>query len=123
MGLVVGVLAVGAALMGQTAARGLRRAMPYLTRISGALLVVVGAHVGWYGWYELRVYAGGSAEDPVVSAAAAVQSRLAQWVDGIGATAFAAILFITVGAVIGARAVTARRAARASAESKADRSG
>jgi len=123
MGLVVGVLAVGAALMGQAAAGALRRAMSYLTRLSGALLVLVGAYVGWYGWYELRVYAGGSAQDPVVSAAAQIQSRLAQWVDGVGPAAFATALVISVVAVIGARAVTARRAARASAESKADRFG
>lgn len=122
MGLVVGVLAVGAALMGQ-AAGALRQAMPYLTRLSGALLVLVGAYVGWYGWYELRVYAGGLAEDPVVSAAAQIQSRLAQWVDGVGSAVFATALVISVVAVIGARAVTARRAPRASAESKADRSG
>lgn len=123
MGLVVGLLAVGAALMGRAAAGALHRAMPYLTRLSGALLVLVGAYVGWYGWYELRVYAGGSAEDPVVSAAAHIQSRLAQWGDEVGQAAFATALVISVGAVIGARAVTARRAARTSAESKAGRSG
>ena len=123
MGLVVGVLAVGAALMGQAAAGALRQAMPYLTRLSGVLLVLVGAYVGWYGWYELRVYAGGSAEDPVVSAATQIQTRLAQWVDEVGPSAFATALVISVGVVIGARVRTARRAARASAESKADLSG
>lgn len=58
MGLVVGVLAIGAAMMSNTAAGTLRRLTPYLTRLSGALMVVAGGYVGWYGWYELRVYAG-----------------------------------------------------------------
>jgi len=43
--------------------------MPYVTRIGGALLVLVGAYVAWYGLYELRVFAGGDADDPVVTAA------------------------------------------------------
>lgn len=122
MGLVVGALAVGAALVGQTAAVGLHRVMSHLTRLSGALLVLVGAYVEWYGWYELRVYAGGSAEDPVISAARQIQSRLAQWVDGVGPAAFAIVLAILVGVVTGARTVADRRAGRAHAP-KADRSG
>jgi len=49
MGLVVGVLAIGAAVMSQTAARTLRRMTPYLSRVSGGLLNVVGVYIGWYG--------------------------------------------------------------------------
>lgn len=111
MGLVVGVLAIGAALMSQTAAGTLRRLMPYLTRLTGALLVVVGAYVGWYGWYELRVYAGGTADDPIISAASEVQNRVTQWVDGLGPAWFAIIFLVLAGASIAARLISARHRA------------
>lgn len=106
MGLVVGALAVGAATMSTTAAGTLRRLTPYLTRLSGALLVVAGGYVGWYGWYELRVYAGGSTHDPIVSTASSIQSHLAAWVDSLGAGVFAVALALLVIAAIAARRVT-----------------
>lgn len=112
MGLVVGVLAIGAALMNQTAVGALRRLAPHLTRLSGALLVIVGAYVGWYGWYELRVYAGNSAEDPVISAASEIQNRLAQWVDQIGPRSFMISLVAVVLVAMGARAMKVRRNSR-----------
>jgi len=123
MGLVVGVLAIGAALMTQTAAGTLRRLAPYLTRLSGALLVIVGAYVGWYGWYELRVYAGQPADDPVVSTASEIQNRLAQWVDGLGAATFATILAILAGVAMASHMVATRRRRRARSLSPTRRHG
>ncbi len=35
--------------------------LPYVNRISGAICVVVGLYVAYYGWFELRLFAGGSA--------------------------------------------------------------
>jgi len=92
MGLVVGVLAVSAALAQPSAARILRSVMPYVTRIGGALLVLVGAYVAWYGLYELRVFAGGNADDPVVTAASHIQSFLANAVEALGPSTFALAL-------------------------------
>ena len=34
----------------------LRRILPYVNRISGVLLVIVGLYVGYYGVYELRLF-------------------------------------------------------------------
>ncbi|AFE14026.1 putative integral membrane protein [Mycobacterium tuberculosis RGTB423] len=51
--LVVGVLAVAAATASSALADRLRRILPFVNRISGALLVVVGLYVGYYGLYEL----------------------------------------------------------------------
>lgn len=113
MGMVVGVLAVGAALMSQTAAGTLRRLTPYLARLSGVLMVIVGGYIGWYGWYELRVYAGETADDPIISAASEMQNRLAQWVEQLGPTAFAAALVVLVIVAIAARVMTASRKSRA----------
>jgi hypothetical protein len=49
--------------------------MPYLARISGGL-PTWGGYIGWYGWYELRIYAGGATRRPNVSAAEDVQNQL-----------------------------------------------
>ena len=83
--LVVGVLAVAVALASAAAIDRMRRVLPYVNRLSGAILVPVGLYVAYYGWYELRLFGGtGSAEDPVVTAAGRVQRVLAGWVYQLG---------------------------------------
>ena len=111
MGLVVGVLAITAALAQDTAARLMRRLLPHVERIGGVLLIVAGGYVAWYGIYELRVYAGGSADDPVVEAAGSIQNLLAQWVDQLGPLPFALTMLLLVGGAL-AFSRLRRRAAR-----------
>jgi cytochrome c-type biogenesis protein len=85
MGLVVAVLAVAAALASTAVATGIRRVLPYVPRIGGVLLLVTGAYVGYYGYYELRLFhGGGDASDPVVDAAREIQSTLVGWLDALG---------------------------------------
>ncbi|MGH3877043.1 MAG: cytochrome c biogenesis CcdA family protein [Actinophytocola sp.] len=97
MGLVVAVLAVAAALASTAVVTGLRRALPYVTRIGGALLVVTGAYVAYYGYYELRLFhADGSPADPVVEAAGTVQRTLVGWVDAAGPLVLAVVLGVLV---------------------------
>ncbi len=111
MGLVVAVLAVAAALASTAVATGIRRVLPYVPRIGGVLLLVTGAYVGYYGYYELQLFhGGGSADDPVVDGAREVQSTLVEWVDAIGPLPFVVVLAVLVaGGVLLAR----RRRARA----------
>ena len=78
--LVVGVLAVAVALASTTVVARMRTVLPYINRISGAILAVVGVYVAYYGWFELRLFAGGSAQDPVIAAAGRVQGTVAGWV-------------------------------------------
>ena len=110
MGAVVGVVAVAAATAGSTLAGRLRRATPVISRLSGALLVLAGAYVGWYGWFELRVLAGTATGDPVIAAAVEVQSALTRALTSAGVTgvAIAAVLV----ALAAALAVLGRRRAR-----------
>jgi cytochrome c biogenesis protein CcdA len=106
MGLVVAVLAVAAALASNTATTGIRKLLPYVGRIGGALLVITGAYVGYYGSYELRLYhAQGDAADPIVDAAARVQGTLSDWLDAIGPIP----LLITLVALTGGAVGLARR--------------
>jgi len=109
MGLLVGILAVAVALAQGAVAGWLRRALPHVNRISGVLLMIVGAYVGYYGVYELRLYhAGGSASDPIVAAAGRLQDHLVSTVDSLGGWPLLVALLVLVAFGLGA-AVLARR--------------
>jgi len=110
MGLTVGTLAVAVALARTSLVHRLRRATPVIARFAGALLVLAGAYVAYYGWYEIRVFRGEITSDPIVDAFGAVQTAAAGWIDGLGvltiALVFAALLVV---AAVLARARWARR--------------
>ena len=76
MGLLVGIAAIAVALARRGVVRGLRRTGRWAPRLTGVLLLVVGAYVAWYGAWELRVLGGGEAADPVIEAAARLQGWL-----------------------------------------------
>lgn len=60
----------------------MRRILPFVNRIGGGLLVLVGLYVGYYGLYELRLIMGTGAnpQDWVIHAAGRLQGALAGWV-------------------------------------------
>ncbi len=98
--LVVGALAMAAALTSSAVADRLRRITPYLNRISGALLVVVGLYVGYYGFYEIRLFtSAGGGEDPVIAVAGRLQGAVAGWVHRHGAWPWTFALALLVLAV------------------------
>ncbi|MBB6343853.1 cytochrome c biogenesis protein CcdA [Nonomuraea muscovyensis] len=110
MGLVVAVLSLAVALARAAAVARLRRLLPYVSRASGGLLVLAGLYVMYYGWYELRVFSGGSADDPIVGTATALQGALAGWLESAGAGWIALVLaLLAVGALV-LRAVRRRHA-------------
>lgn len=79
--LVVGVLAIAAATASAAMAERLRRTLPFVNRIGGALLAVVGLYVAYYGRYELRLFASGAnPRDAVITGAGHLQGMLAGWV-------------------------------------------
>jgi cytochrome c biogenesis protein CcdA len=83
---VVGALAVATAFASSALAERMRRVLPLVNRLSGALLIVVGLYVGYYGVYEVRLFeANGNPQDPVVAAAGRLQGVLAGWVYRHGA--------------------------------------
>lgn len=91
MGSVVTVLAVAVALARGSMVHRLRRATPVVERLSGALLLVAGAYVVWYAWFEIRVLSGRTTSDPVIDAAGRVQSQLSQFVVGLGPVVLALV--------------------------------
>jgi len=92
MGLVVGTAALSVALAQQSLVRGARRLGRLVPTAGGVLLVLVGAYVAYYGWWEIRVLRGGSTADPVIEAAAAVQQTLANAVASFGVVGFLVVL-------------------------------
>jgi cytochrome c-type biogenesis protein len=95
MALVVTALAVAAALLRDGVARGLRRLLPHMGRISGALLVAAGGYLSYY-WY--RVGFGPAAEladDPVVTFVTRFTAEVAQ-----SAEAWGWLLLAAAGAVV-----------------------
>ena len=105
MGLVVGVTAVAVALLRSSAVVKARRLLGVVPRVGGAVLVLSGLYVAYYGWYELRLarnlrLAG---SDPVVAFATGWQQRLAGWVDSAGPVPFAIVFLVLLGLVVARR--------------------
>ena len=109
--LVVGVLAVAAALTSSAVVNRLRRLLPYVSRISGALLVIVGLYVGYYAFYEIRLHtAHAPPSDAFLAAAGRIQGSLAGWVHQHGAWPWVLTLAALVAcALVGALYRRARR--------------
>ena len=66
MGLLVGAASLAVALAQDSFITRLRQFGGLAARVAGLLLVIVGAYVAYYGWWELRVFAGGAGEDAVI---------------------------------------------------------
>lgn len=109
--LVVGVLAIAAATASSALADRLRRVLPFVNRIGGGLLVLVGLYVGYYGLYEVRLLgATGDPSDAVIAAAGRLQGALAGWVHqhGIWPWLVALAALLAGAALVGARRRRAR---------------
>lgn len=103
MGLVVGVAAVAAALARGSLVGRIRRLTPVLSRLGGAVVLIAGAYVAYYGWYEIRSYRGETGPDPIIEAAATVQRALAgavQWLGAPGLLLLATGLGLATGGIV-----------------------
>lgn len=92
MGLVVGTAAVSVALARTSLVGRIRQTGRFLPGLGGALLLLAGGYVAWYGAWELRVLHGGAGSDPIVDAASRLQQWLAANALALGALGFLAVL-------------------------------
>ncbi len=84
MGIVVGVLTLAVALAKDGLVAKFRSLLPIMNKVAGVLLLIAGAYVAYYGWYEVRLFNGsGSADDPVIDAAIEIQGWLLQFVPSV----------------------------------------
>jgi cytochrome c biogenesis protein CcdA len=100
--LIVGTLAVAAAFTSSALATRLRGVLPAVHRLGGALVLVVGLYVTYYGVYELRLFnGGGNPDDAVIAAAGRLQGTLAGWVHQTGGWPWLLALIVLVAAALG----------------------
>ncbi len=100
MGTVVLILALAVATASGSLTTRMRRAGPVITRFSGLLLVIAGAYVAWYGWFEIRILRGEAIDDPIVGALVSVQAQVTRFVATLGAGTLLILTGLVVGAVI-----------------------
>ncbi|MFW6720299.1 cytochrome c biogenesis CcdA family protein [Streptomyces sp. MAR4 CNY-716] len=84
MGLIVGAASLSVALTRTTAVTPLRLLGAATPRLGGGVLLLVGAYVAYYGWYEIRAQRDPATTDPVIEAAGTVQRALSDAVDAAG---------------------------------------
>ncbi|MEV4544407.1 cytochrome c biogenesis CcdA family protein [Micromonospora echinaurantiaca] len=110
MGLAVGIAALAVALARESLVRRTRRAAPLLGRLAGLLLVLTGCYVAWYGWYEIRLFAGaGGVDDPVIDAAGTIQTTISGWLAELGPGTVAAVALVLLALSAGAALLRLRR--------------
>jgi cytochrome c-type biogenesis protein len=96
MGLVLTTLTVALALAQRSLVHRLRSALPVISRVSGALLVVAGAYFTWYGIYELRIRDDPTAAPGPVDTVTEWSADVSQWIDDVGAVRLGLVLGIVV---------------------------
>jgi hypothetical protein len=100
MTLVLLTLTVSMGMARQSIVRWLRSALPHVTRASGALLIVAGAYLAHYGWYERRVRAGQDRGSAVVDVVTGWSDSIARWVAEVGATRLGLLLALALAGVL-----------------------
>jgi cytochrome c biogenesis protein CcdA len=101
MGLVITVLTVGLAFARAEVATKMRRILPYVGRVSGAMLVLAGVSLAFYGWWEVRIQDDVTASDPVADTLLRGQTRISTWITDVGARQFTvALVFLLGGALV-----------------------
>src|SRR6266498_1511821 len=73
---------------------------PAISRLGGALLLIVGGYVAYYGWYEIRLLHGGPPNDPIIDAATTIQRWLAGGLDHLGAPLITAVFALLLAAAL-----------------------
>lgn len=100
MTLVLISLTVSMGMARQGLLRRLRRALPHVTRASGVMLVVAGAYLAHYGWYERRVRAGEGGRSRAVDLVTDWSDAIARWVTDAGPMRVGLILVLGLAAVL-----------------------
>jgi cytochrome c biogenesis protein CcdA len=86
MGTIILVLAAAAALARPGPSARLRRLARYAPRLGGLLMIASGSYAIWYARWELAVYRGDLANDPIVDTGERFRLDAVQLIERIGAT-------------------------------------
>lgn len=100
MALVLMVLTIAVGLARHSLVNAVRHAVRYVNRVSGALLVVAGSYVGYYGIYEIRLQHGSDAGGGVVDQVTGISGDISAWVQRHGAARIGAALVLVLVALV-----------------------
>lgn len=98
MGLVLAVLTLAVAFAKQGLVHAMRRFLPYVTRVSGILLVVAGVYVMYYGYWEIQINNDNldAATPPLQSWQGTIQS----WINDYGTARLGIIFGVVIAAAV-----------------------
>jgi cytochrome c biogenesis protein CcdA len=98
MGLVLSAVTIALSLARGGLVTNLRQAQPYISRISGGLLVVAGAYLAYYGWWESRVLADPRNAPPggPVDLVTDVSDSVRNWITSVGAERIGIVLAVLI---------------------------
>jgi cytochrome c biogenesis protein CcdA len=100
-------LTVALAVGHRSAIRHVRRILPWVQRVSGALLVLAGGYVAYYGWYEATRF---GENDSIVNRVTGWSADVSSWVQRTGGTRVGLFLALVVAAAALGVAASRRRA-------------
>ena len=110
MTVVLLALTVTMALARTSILRLLRRAQPYIGRVSGGLVALAGAYVAYYGWLELKLGRAGQVPDSGITDVVYDWSTSATaWITDVGAVRIAVAVAILLAGALAAVGTTRSR--------------
>ena len=100
MGVVMMALSVTAAFARHGLTRMLRRALPWLTRVSGAMLVLAGSYLSYYWWRIKYGRTSTLSSDPIVGRAVRFSAETQRWAHQRGGLILTlAVIVVSVAAI------------------------
>ena len=115
MGAVLSLLTVSLAVFHHRVVGRIRRILPIVPRVAGALLVVAGAYVAYYGIYEIQLERGRELPSGPVDLVGDASSSATRWIDDLGTTRIGLAAAAVVAVVAVAWAFARTRPSRAAA--------
>ena len=103
MTLVLLALTVAVALARTSIVRFLRRAQPYIGRVSGGLVALAGAYVAYYGWLEVRLGRTGAVSGSnITDTVYGWSTDVTQWISDVGSVRLAVVVVILLAGTLAA---------------------
>lgn len=100
MGVVITFVTVCVALAKQGVVGQLRRVLPYVGRVAGVLLVIAGAYMTWYGWWEQQVQQGEDVASGPTAWVTDWSGDVQTWIEDFGSLRLGLVLAGLVGIVL-----------------------
>jgi cytochrome c-type biogenesis protein len=100
MGLVLIILSFAVALAQQGFVRGMKKVLPYVNRISGAMLILAGLYVAYYGYYSYRITRGLSVAAGPVAWVETASTWVLRRVNKLSATTLTLVAIGVIGVVV-----------------------